>query len=66
MKRWNTSKRKNTENPAIDRFLAEIDDVCKKHGFEIGHEDWHGAFEIHPYQDGGALTYAHDCTEVTS
>jgi len=51
MKRWNTAMHKKAENPAIDAFLAEIQDVCKKHGFSLTHEDTQGAFVIVPYDE---------------
>jgi hypothetical protein len=31
-------------DPAVDIFLAEIVEVCKKHGMSISHEDDHGGF----------------------
>ena len=30
----------------IDSFLNEIEQVCRKHGLSISHEDVHGAFVI--------------------
>lgn len=45
-KRWLCEPGKFGENPKIDDFLAEIEQVCKKHGFLISHEDGGGAFEI--------------------
>jgi hypothetical protein len=36
-------------SPAIDAFLAEIETVCRRHGFSIAHEDEHGAFIIEPF-----------------
>jgi len=35
----------------MEDFLNDIDDVCKKHGLSIGHEDRHGGFEIEKYND---------------
>lgn len=32
-------------------FLTDIEEVCKKHGFSISHEDVHGAFTIQKYSD---------------
>jgi hypothetical protein len=49
MKRWNTDTQESEEHPEIDTFIEEILSVCKRHGLSIGHEDGHGAFEIHPY-----------------
>jgi hypothetical protein len=54
MKRWNSSKGADIENPAIDSFIAEVIEVCKKHGFSISHEDSHGGFIISKYNDHDA------------
>jgi hypothetical protein len=35
----------------IDRFLAEVIEVSKKHGFSISHEDGQGAFVIETADD---------------
>jgi hypothetical protein len=45
MKRWNHNFEKRT-NRAVDAFLADILEVCKKHDMSISHEDNEGAFEI--------------------
>lgn len=29
-----------------ERFLRALADLCRSHGIWIGHEDWHGAFEL--------------------
>lgn len=39
------------ENPAIDAFLEEIKEVCKKHNLSIAHEDSQGAFVIEEYDE---------------
>ena len=73
MKRWRPARYdtgtkiddgRHVENLKIDAFLAEIEEVCKRHGLSIGHEDGHGAFEIHDYEsvETGWLESAHDCT----
>lgn len=46
MKRWSAKEKSEVERPDVDRFVEEIAAVCKKHGFDIGHEDGHGAFII--------------------
>lgn len=32
-------------------FLDEIEQVCKKHGFSLSHEDSHGNFIVERYDD---------------
>ena len=61
MKRWNSHARDMVEDPAIDEFLAEIVDVCKRHGMSISHEDNHGAFIVESFSDRNAswLLHAH-------
>ena len=67
-KRWNCTKREFCETPKIDAFLAEIEEVCKKHGFLISHEDGCGAFEIVDHTEKNHANYmawlkdAHDRT----
>ena len=39
------------ENESVDVFLAEIIEVCRKHGMSISHEDGHGAFEVVRFND---------------
>lgn len=62
--RWNSKVGDNIETPKIDAFLAEIVAICKKHGFSIGHEDRHGAFEVSRLNDNDLewLVAAKDCT----
>lgn len=38
-------------NSEIDRFLKEIECVCKKYNLSISHEDSHGAFIIEDYSE---------------
>ena len=44
----------------VAQFMAELLDLCRRHGISIGHEDEHGRFELHPYSDDYAswLEYA--------
>ena len=45
---WDKLERKFVEAPAeMEAFLDDIEAVCRKHGFSIGHEDEHGGFKIH-------------------
>lgn len=46
MKRWSSDHSCEIEDVKVDKFLKEVVDVCKKHGFSISHEDEHGAFTI--------------------
>lgn len=46
MKRWDEMAGDLVEDPRVDAFLAEIQDVCRKHGMSLGHEDEHGAFRV--------------------
>lgn len=49
MERWDKTKGERgdfTENVAVDRFIEEIIEVCKRHNLSISHEDGHGAFLI--------------------
>lgn len=65
MKRWNTTTKKEVENPKIDAMLTEIAAVCKKHGLSLSHEDWHGAFEVKDYDESNTkwLMDAQDATK---
>lgn len=51
MKRWDAIQNKKVEVKAIDEFLAEVVQVCQKHGFSITHEGRFGCFEVVPYED---------------
>jgi hypothetical protein len=52
-------------NLFIDKFIEEIEEVCRRHGFSIAHEDNHGAFEIQKFNERAVqwLRAAHDDTE---
>lgn len=65
MKRWSGKKQERIEVPAIDSFIEEVLEVCKKHGFSISHEDCHGGFVINKYsvQNADWLMAASDETE---
>lgn len=66
MKRWAHGKGGYIESAKIDAFIEEVLDVCKKHGFSIGHEDGHGAFEIEKFNESSSswLRNAHDVTDA--
>lgn len=35
----------------VEEFLKEIDELCRKYGLSIAHEDGHGAFIIESYDE---------------
>lgn len=47
--RWIGALSEFGPTPKVDAFLAEVQDVCRRHGFSIGHEDIGGAFVISRY-----------------
>lgn len=49
--RWSRATEKFVKDSRVDAFLDDVKAVCQKHGLAIGHEDSHGAFEIHPIDD---------------
>lgn len=52
MKNWDCNTNKFVEtSKELKRFFKDIENVCKKHGYSISHEDGHGAFEIEGYSD---------------
>jgi hypothetical protein len=44
----------NNQTDKTKQFLAEVVEVCRKHGLSIAHEDEHGAFVVKPYSEGYA------------
>jgi hypothetical protein len=50
--RWIQRRADFGESPAIDAFLADVIEVCKRHGLSIGHEDQHGGFVVSEYDEG--------------
>lgn len=63
---WNSTVGEYIDSVEIDLFIAEITDVCKKHGMSISHEDSHGAFIIDGYMESNIkwLQYAIASDEV--
>jgi hypothetical protein len=49
--RWNEKDSKKIDSPKVDAFLADIHEVCKKHGLCIEHEDCQGGFIIEKYEN---------------
>lgn len=62
MKRWINRLMDDAEVPAIDAFLADVEAVCRKHGFSLSHEDGQGAFEVEEFRESNIewLKDAHD------
>ncbi len=44
--RWSVNRDTYVETPKVDAFIAEVIEVCQRHGLSIGHEDTQGAFVI--------------------
>jgi hypothetical protein len=53
------------DRTAVDAFLAEVIEVCRKHGMSISHEDGWGAFQVRNFSESDAdwLKEATDKTE---
>lgn len=52
--RWVIKEHRNAKNEKIDAFLNDVIEVCKRHGFSIGHEDNHGGFIVEKFSNGNA------------
>jgi hypothetical protein len=65
MKRWINRLNDDAEVPAIDAFLADVEAVCRKHGFSLSHEDGQGAFEVEEFSESNIawLKDAHDARQ---
>lgn len=49
---WDTTIGKHIDMPEeMEKFLEDIDLVCKKYNLSISHEDGHGSFVIEEYDD---------------
>lgn len=70
---WNEFLQECEEMPAeMEAFLEEIEAICRKHGFSIGHEDEHGGFKIHLLSEsnirwikGASKSYTKDVDPAT-
>lgn len=50
MERWEINSRKEVNTPIyVEKYLEEIDEISKRYGLSISHEDGHGAFIIEKY-----------------
>jgi hypothetical protein len=59
VKRWSSKSEERVEIPKVDAFLAEIEEVCRKHGMSIGHEDSHGAFIVYDEFNEDVMRWMH-------
>ena len=50
----------------VEKFLKDVVETCKKHGYSISHEDGHGSFEIEEYSNENIdwLKDANICTKT--
>lgn len=39
------------QSKKVVEFLKEIEEVSKKHGLSLGHEDYHGTFTVEEYSE---------------
>ena len=70
---WDEFTQEFIEAPAeMEAFIADIEAVCRKHGFAIGHEDGHGGFKVHLLSEenirwfkGASKSYTKDIDPVT-
>ena len=51
MERWDVDKREDVIRPDVDLFLSELEELCRRHGLIVSHEDGHGAFIIRKLGD---------------
>lgn len=62
MKRWEINLRKEVNTPIyVEKYLEEIDEISKKYGLSISHEDGQGAFIIEKY-DKLNIKWLNDCS----
>ena len=61
-KRWDRRKRCDVENVDVDAFIDDVNDVCRKYGMSIGHEDSHGGFVIYALTDESDLEWFSDAS----
>jgi len=52
IERWSDDHAAYISSPVkVEEFLDAIEEVCRKFGYSISHEDGHGAFEIAPFDE---------------
>ncbi len=60
MQYWRYNTGSDVSSSKIDSFLEEINEVCKKHGFGICHEDYQGSFIIEKHIEGSSYFGEHN------
>jgi hypothetical protein len=46
MSRWDCNTDNFVIDNAVDVFIDELVEVCRRHNMTLGHEDEHGAFQV--------------------
>jgi hypothetical protein len=46
MSRWDCATNSDVDDAAVEAFIDELVEVCRRHNMVLGHEDKHGAFEV--------------------
>lgn len=54
--------REGDRSDKVKAFLSEIEEVCKRHGLSISHEDGHGSFIIEKF-DPYNISWLNDADE---
>ena len=48
---WDGALDHDVEDPRVDRFMADIEAVCRKHGLSISHEDCGVGFFVEEFDE---------------
>lgn len=57
MKRYNEATGEYDEGSPADAFIAELQEVCRKHRLSLAHEDTQGAFVVEEMADEDDLKW---------
>jgi hypothetical protein len=49
MSRWDCNVNKSVDDSAVEAFIDELVEVCRRHNMTLGHEDEHGAFQVNRF-----------------
>lgn len=55
----------NDRSQKVKNYLKEIEEVSKKHGLALGHEDSQGSFQVREYSDYN-IEWIMDATDCTN